>query len=376
MRAKEFTESNFTRLTLTPRDNTRAKQWIQKVYKLYPYEFDRNHVMAWGEGADQQIAMFELEPSGTKEGAVEIKWISSYPHGVGAGTRAIEELQQLADEDGITLTLYPWTKGKMSQAKLTKFYKNRGFKPIAKGSKDMVWKPTRKVEEGWRHGAAALAVGLGGLAGLQQQDPTRYEPVARPTVSVDAPSVKQVVAPPVAEPTRLERILSVLNPSERILVTTAKKNGIVGEELVQFLAQCAHETGDFQWLSELGSEKRFARLYDLAHSPKKAKALGNVKPGDGAKYKGRGFIHLTGRYNYRKAGEALGLPLEENPELVEDPKIAAKTAVWYWKTRVQPRANDFADVERVTRLINPGMRGLDDRKEKFAKYSEIIGQVL
>jgi hypothetical protein len=116
-----------------------AKAWIEKVYAKYPTTMQNNHVMVWGEGDSQQFAMFELVPSFSKRGAVEVKWFQAYPLRAGVGSRAMKELQALAREDGISLTLFPWDKGQVSQAKLTKFYKGQGFKPVAKGSKSMAW---------------------------------------------------------------------------------------------------------------------------------------------------------------------------------------------------------------------------------------------
>lgn len=235
-----------------------------------------------------------------------------------------------------------------------------------------------RLDESWRHGAMATAFGLGGLAGLQHGEPIRYEPFT-PTLTAPQAVPAKTVEPPVqrkAEPEvptqEPEQVQVNLGPAESLLVAKAKKAGIDGIELAQFLAQCSHETGGFKWLKEMGSRQYLQKRYDPAYSPARAKILGNVKPGDGVKYKGRGFIHLTGRYNYRKAGEALGLPLEEHPEMVEDPRVAALTAIWYWRTRVQPKVDDFTDVSSVTRRINPGMRGLEQRVAKFEKYSEIV----
>jgi predicted chitinase len=129
----------------------------------------------------------------------------------------------------------------------------------------------------------------------------------------------------------------------------------------------AHETMNFQRMEEVGGANTF-RKYDPKYAPRKAKILGNTKAGDGERYKGRGFIQLTGRYNYKRAGEALGIPLEKNPELAADPEIAAQVAIWFWKLRVQPRVDNFKDVKAVTKPINPGLRGLADRKEKFQAY--------
>lgn len=167
---------------------------------------------------------------------------------------------------------------------------------------------------------------------------------------------------------------STLNRHEALLVREAKKAGMVGDELAQFLAQCAHETHDFNSLVEYGGSLDF-RKYDPKYAPKKARALGNRKPGDGARYKGRGYIQLTGRYNYKKAGEALGLPLEQKPELVERPDVAAKVAVWYWKSRVRPKVDDFSNTTNSTKPINPGLNGLEDRKQNFKDYKMTLAAI-
>lgn len=139
MRASEFiSENNVIKLG---GNNEAAKAWIDKVYKLYPTQFQNNHVMLWGEGEDQQMATFELTPSFSKRGAVEVKWFQAYPLRQGVGSRAMKQLQRLAQEDGISLTLFPWDKGQVSQSKLTKFYKGQGFSPVNKGSKSMQWSP-------------------------------------------------------------------------------------------------------------------------------------------------------------------------------------------------------------------------------------------
>lgn len=157
---------------------------------------------------------------------------------------------------------------------------------------------------------------------------------------------------------------------EAVLTRTARAAGITNPiELAAFLAQCAHESHDFKSMVEYGGGLDF-RKYDPKYAPKKARALGNTKVGDGARYKGRGYIQLTGRYNYKRAGEALGIPLEKNPELAEKPEIAAKIAVWFWKQRVQPNVDNFNDVRAVTKPINPGLNGLDDRKEAFIDFKK------
>ena len=162
--------------------------------------------------------------------------------------------------------------------------------------------------------------------------------------------------------------------AEQVLMKTARASGLKGAELAAFMAQCAHETLDFTHLTEIGGSLDF-RKYDPRFNQQKAKVLGNTEPGDGARFKGRGFIQLTGRDNYRRAGEALGMGsnLEEHPDLVEkDPSIAARVAIWFWKNRVQPDVTNFHDVHAVTKKINPGLHGLESRKSFFDEYKEKI----
>ena len=141
MRANEFITESDEPSRIKLGNNNAATAWIEKVYAKYPYTMQNNHVMIWGEGDDQQFAMFELTPSFSKRGAVEVKWIQAYPLRQGVGSRAMQELQAMAREDGISLTLFPWDKGQVSQSKLIKFYRTQGFTPTIKGSKSMKWEP-------------------------------------------------------------------------------------------------------------------------------------------------------------------------------------------------------------------------------------------
>ena len=127
-----------------------------------------------------------------------------------------------------------------------------------------------------------------------------------------------------------------------------------------FLAQIGHESGSLLYSKELGGPSYFAK-YDGR------KDLGNTQPGDGACFAGRGLIQVTGRANYGKASQALfgDDRLLKNPELLEQPEWAAKSAVWYWTTR---NLNALADADRftdITRAINGGTNGLEDRKNRY-----------
>jgi predicted chitinase len=152
--------------------------------------------------------------------------------------------------------------------------------------------------------------------------------------------------------------------SRALLSKEAQGQGIKGKELAAFLAQCSHESGGFRYLSEIWGPSAAQQGYEGR------KDLGNVRKGDGYRYRGRGYIGLTGRTNYREAGGKLGLPLEEKPELVEQPDVAAKTAVLFWKTYVQPKVSNWDDVRTITRIINGGYNGLDDRMMRFAAFKQ------
>jgi predicted chitinase len=219
------------------------------------------------------------------------------------------------------------------------------------------------VGEGWKDWVAGAAMGAASLGAAGNADASVKKDVNKPAIQQ---VVKKKEIKPVAPPKASEKELSKSvtgNSHEVYLRKAAEKAGIQGQELVAFLSQCAHETMDFKHMKEIGGSLDFKK-YDPRHAPRKAKILGNKHAGDGAKYKGRGYIQLTGRDNYKKAGQALGLPLEQKPELVEKPEIAAKVAVWYWKTRVANKVDSFKDTRDVTKTINPGLKHLDQRKEK------------
>lgn len=127
-----------------------------------------------------------------------------------------------------------------------------------------------------------------------------------------------------------------------------------------FLAQIGHESGSLLYVKELGSDKYFEKYNGR-------KDLGNTQPGDGPRFAGRGLIQITGRANYAKASQALfgDDRLLKNHELLEQPEWAAKSATWYWTTR---NLNALADQDRftdITKAINGGTNGLEDRKARY-----------
>lgn len=126
--------------------------------------------------------------------------------------------------------------------------------------------------------------------------------------------------------------------------------------LVHFLAQLAHESGNFRYMEEIASGAAYEGRKDL----------GNVEKGDGIRFKGRGPIQLTGRINYRKYGQELGIDFENNPEIVALPSVGFLVACKYWNDNNLNTFADYDDVITITRRINGGTNGLEDRKKKLS----------
>lgn len=129
-----------------------------------------------------------------------------------------------------------------------------------------------------------------------------------------------------------------------------------------FLGQLAHESDSFATLEEYASGEAYENRKDL----------GNFFPGDGIKYKGRGYIQLTGRNNYDLAGKALGFNFLENPELILRPEIAMKVSLWFWNSH---NLNFLAledNVVAITKVINGGRHGLSHRIQMVNRFKKIL----
>ena len=237
-----------------------------------------------------------------------------------------------------------------------------------------------QLDEGWKEWAAGAAVAGGLAAGAANmtsappaQDPAPITQPADPMAALIARTASDTTAPTPATVARKAATTSTSQyadaKQQSLLQKTATASGIKGIELAQFLAQCAHESSSFTSMQEKGSDEYF-KQYDPSVNADKARLLGNTQTGDGVRYRGRGFIHITGRDNYQKAEDALDIPLVKHPELASKPEVAAKIAVWFWKTRVRPNVSDWTDTRSVTRKINPAMQGLEDRAMNFQDYKK------
>ena len=132
--------------------------------------------------------------------------------------------------------------------------------------------------------------------------------------------------------------------------------------MCHFLAQAAHESAGFRTLEEYASGSAYEGRKDL----------GNTKKGDGVRYKGRGIFQLTGRANYRDMGKKLGYDLENNPQLAQTPEVSVLTALEYWKSRKLSPLADKDDVTNITKKINGGLNGFEDRKQYLARAKRFI----
>ena len=158
-----------------------------------------------------------------------------------------------------------------------------------------------------------------------------------------------------------------------------------------FLAQVMHESGGFKFLQENlnYSAQALMRTWgsrfpdaDTAekfeHNPEKiankvyAGRMGNIEEGDGWKYRGRGLIQLTGRENYANFGHNVGVDVLSNPDLLTTPEYATISAGWYWNKRNLNELADKMDIEGITKKINGGVNGLEDRKARTQKVLALL----
>ncbi|PBP63380.1 chitinase [Pseudomonas syringae] len=176
----------------------------------------------------------------------------------------------------------------------------------------------------------------------------------------------------------VQQLLQILpNASSRagvfvpVLNVAMSKYAIVTKlRIAAFLAQVGHESGQLRYVRELGNDA-YLEKYDTGRL---AERLGNTPEddGDGQLYRGRGLIQITGRANYAECGEALGLDLLQQPELLERPEHAAMSAAWFWHRAGLNTFADRSDFLTITKRINGGTNGLADRQELYARALKVL----
>jgi len=176
--------------------------------------------------------------------------------------------------------------------------------------------------------------------------------------------------------------------------TFTRFNLTSNNQKAMFIGQCSHECGNFRLLEENLNYRaetlmklwpkrfpslEFAKQYEK--NPKKiansvyANRMGNrdEASGDGYRFRGRGALQCTGHSTYFHAGKALGVDFVMQPDLIATPKYAALTAGWFWETHKLNPPSDALDYTKVTKIINGGTIGLDDRIKHVQQALAVLG---
>lgn len=144
------------------------------------------------------------------------------------------------------------------------------------------------------------------------------------------------------------------------------------KRLAAFLAQIGHESGSFRYVREIWGPTDAQRRYEGR------KDLGNTQPGDGERFKGRGFIQITGRFNYAKTRDRLAAlfpdvpDFEQEPERLEEVQWACLSACDYWHSRGLNELADADEFERITKKINGGLNGQADRLARWERAKSAL----
>ena len=175
------------------------------------------------------------------------------------------------------------------------------------------------------------------------------------------------------------------------LNTAMNRYQIIGtKRITAFIAQVGHESSQLTRLVENlnysadALRKTWPSRFDanlasaISRKPEQianiayGNRMGNTAPGDGWKYRGRGLIQITGKNNYRACGEALGLDLIAQPELLEKPQHACMSATWFWATNGLSRLADAGKFDAITQRINGGQHGAADRQALYDRALKVL----
>jgi len=135
--------------------------------------------------------------------------------------------------------------------------------------------------------------------------------------------------------------------------------------VAHFMAQIEHESGGFKYLTELGGKSYFEKYEGR-------KDLGNIQKGDGFKFRGRGYIQVTGRANYTLLSKDMRIDFVNNPDMLSQEANAMISAVWYWNKNKLNSLADANDIKGITKRINGAYNGLDDRRKRFDKWYNLL----
>jgi len=168
------------------------------------------------------------------------------------------------------------------------------------------------------------------------------------------------------------------NQAENALILAARRKWANVQDreiwIAALIAQCRVETANFTLNTEVWGPTSTQLTYDIEGTqPSKARQLGNDEPGDGFKYRGRGWIQLTGKANYRAAAPAAGADIVNNPDLAAQPSVANNTALHYFETRVMNKTT-ANNIVQISRLVNGGSNGMAQRVAAFEQLLDNLRQ--
>lgn len=208
---------------------------------------------------------------------------------------------------------------------------------------------------------------------INQQQLLHILPNARPVAGVFVPALNAAMAKyGIATPARVAAFLAQVGHESAHLT-----------RMVENLNYSAHGLAS-TWPSRFAVDRaasppqpnpmalKLARQPEAIANSVYAGRLGNVSPGEGWRYRGRGLIQLTGKDNYRECGKAIGLPLVDEPELLLEPGPAAMAAGWFWDRGRLNGLADLGDLEAITRKINGGMTGYADRAAIYQRALKVL----
>lgn len=244
---------------------------------------------------------------------------------------------------------------------------------------------------------AAVGLGAVGYGAVQQKNrgpDTVGEPTTVQNRSDDVPTQPGAPSAPSADKPRIQKYSPEI--LKQYIIKYAQKH-LPNNQVAPFIAQVDHESHGFRSMEEnlnysagtLSSKypKTFPRDISLriVNHPRKMEIIanqlysnrsgnGDYESGEGYRYRGRGYIQLTGKANYEKYGKLIGVNLVDNPDLASQPELAAKIAIMYWRTRVA-KDGKIGNIAQVTKNIsgNAG-QGIKSRTEKLKRYTRELGK--
>lgn len=228
-----------------------------------------------------------------------------------------------------------------------------------------------------------------GVSGFVKPKPAMPSPVG--TKSAITKDKLLAILPAAKNSKNLDELIEQLNTALASLVDETGFSTI--KRQAAFIAQCGHESGSFTILTENlnysaeGLNKTFPKYFPtvqtaqpFARQPEKIAnrvyggRMGNNTSNEGWKFRGRGFIQLTGKENYTKCGKSIGVDLVANPDYVATVEGAMKSALWFWNANGLNVFADKEDIVGMTKRINGGTKGLEERKEFYHRAVKVLSE--